>query len=170
MSANTKTDIVEDQPIAVHPVSDSTHDSEPPEQEARLIRPTQMRPEDDELVEKIIKSQVGEKFSLRWMGYTPPWSTKEYDGRLTLCAYLGFRVGYDEKRIDRIFRFSRQFTSDWDVLATSDGRTRGQIIIQTALARQRSFHRDAVPLHAAMNPSTRISLHGLCDGTTTDAA
>jgi len=129
-----------------------------------------MRPEDDDLVEKIVRSQVGQKFSLRWMGYTPPWSTKQYDGSLALCAYLAFRIGYDEKRIDRIFRFSRQFTSDWDVLETSDGRTHGQVIIQTALARQRSFHRDAVPLRAAVNPSTRMPSHGSRDRTTTNAA
>ena len=170
MSANTKNDIIEDQPTAAYLGNDAKHDSEAPERQERLIRPTQMCPEDDELVGKIVRSQVGDKFSLRWMGYTPSWGTKTYDGCLALCAYLAFRIGHDEKRIDRIFRFSRQFTPDWDVIETSDGRTHGQVIIQAALARQRTFHRDAVSLCAAMNPSMHMPSHGSCDETTTDAA
>lgn len=53
---------------------------------------------------------------------------------LALCSTLAFWTGRDAARIDRLFRCSRLMREKWDVRHSSDGRTYGQMTMDTAIA------------------------------------
>jgi len=132
-----------------------------------------MSVQDEQLVAKIRDSKKGKTFDYLW-GNPPAWGTFSKRGRdIALCGYLAFWLGHDKERIDRIFRFSKRCTDEWDSVVASDGGTYGQEVIRRAVTRQKAFHNDAVP--APKDVTTPMSMSDvlasrLCEEVTTDAA
>jgi len=52
---------------------------------------------------------------------------------LALCSLLGFYVGDNPERLDRLFRRSRLYRPRWDMCRYSDGHTYGQAVVAKAL-------------------------------------
>jgi len=173
MSVNTKTDIVKDQPIAANFDTDSAQNAMPPTEQETVDKPMSMCAEDEQLVAKIRKSKIGKTFDFLW-GNPPPWGKySKRDGDVALCTYMAFWTGHDEKRIDRIYRFSQRCTSEWASAATSDGQTYGQAVIRDVLARQKDFHWSANSARKDVTPAPSMSdvlASRLCEEVTTDAA
>lgn len=88
--------------------------------------------QDDELIERAMNAENGEKFGRLWNGdyYDYP-SQSEAD--LALCKMLAFWTSRDSIKIDRLFRQSGLYRSKWDQRHHGDGRTYGHATIQKAI-------------------------------------
>ena len=85
--------------------------------------------DDDEIIEKILDS----KYASLWLGDCSRYpSSSEAD--LALCSSLAFYTNRNTTQIDRLFRRSALYCSDWDKPHTSDGRTYGEITISKAVS------------------------------------
>jgi hypothetical protein len=92
---------------------------------------------DDELIDKISKSKVGNKFNDLWRGdmdylksYYHYSSPSEAD--LAICSILAFWTGKSHERIDRLFRKSHLMRPKWD--EHRGDFTYGQKTIEKAIA------------------------------------
>jgi hypothetical protein len=95
------------------------------------------RESDEELIDRISKSRIGNKFNDLWRGdieylinnYPYP-SASEAD--LALASILAFWTGKDPERMDRLFRRSGLMRNKWDEYRGD--RTYGEITIAEAIA------------------------------------
>lgn len=94
---------------------------------------------DDELIDKICKSKIGEKFRALWENdWESGWLKYRYgyssqsEADLALCGILAFWTGKDAERIDRLFRRSGLMRDKWDEFRGD--RTYGEITIAEAIA------------------------------------
>ncbi len=96
---------------------------------------------DVEILERARKAENGWKFDRLWAG---DWKGLGYPSQseadLALCQMLAFWTGRDAHRIDRLFRQSGLFRPKWDERHAADGRTYGQMTIETAIARCTDVH------------------------------
>jgi len=136
-------------------------------------RPPRLLGEDEELLAKVRGSRIGETFDYLWDNPPPYGEFTKRGGDVALCGYMAFWIGYDEDRIDRIFRLSKRCTSEWDSVVTCEGNTYGEMVIRRALARQKAFHKDAAPARKDATTPTSMSdalATRLREEVTTDAA
>jgi putative DNA primase/helicase len=74
---------------------------------------------DDQLLRLIAGSAQGNKFLRLWQGGQGPAGPLEYashsEADLALCSLLAFWTGYDEARVERLFRRSDLMRDKWDV-------------------------------------------------------
>jgi hypothetical protein len=93
------------------------------------------RLDDRELLERARNSANGARFEALWRGN---WQGAGYPSQseadLALCSMLAFWTGKDAARIDSLFRRSGLMRPKWDEQHSSDGRTYGQVTIETAIA------------------------------------
>ena len=87
---------------------------------------------DEEIISRARNAKNGDKFGRLWSGdYTGYGSQSEAD--LALCMMLAFWTGRDADRIDKLFRQSKLFRPKWDERHSADGRTYGELTVQTAI-------------------------------------
>ncbi len=86
---------------------------------------------DNDLLNRAVKARNGTKFSALWSGDN---STGPSEGDLALCSLLAFWTGKDAARMDTMFRSSQRMREKWDERHSSDGRTYGQMTIETAIS------------------------------------
>lgn len=92
---------------------------------------------DDELINKISKSKIGNKFSDLWRG-DMDYLKHQYryasasEADLAICSILAFWTRKDAAQMDRIFRRSNLWREKWDALRGD--RSYGEITIATAIA------------------------------------
>ena len=92
-------------------------------------KPSENNVFDDILIEKINKSQQGEKFRRLWEGDTSAYESHS-EADAALCSILSFWTKGDPVKIDRIFRRSSLMRPKWDNAHSSDKSTYGQMTIR----------------------------------------
>lgn len=80
---------------------------------------------------------------------------------LALCNVLAFYTGGDAARMDELFRASPRYRDKWDKRHAADGRTYGEMTIETALAGATKFYCGADYKYQALNPSRREDVERL---------
>ena len=105
---------------------------------------------DIDLIEKAFRATNGAKLRGLFGGDISGYDSQS-EADLALCGLLAFWTGPDPARIDRLFRRSGLFRDKWDERRASDGRTYGEITIQTALASPREQYGDRA--HLAVVPT-----------------
>lgn len=92
---------------------------------------------DDEIINKIWKSKIGNKFGNLWRGDIDLLKSQYHyasasEADLALCSILAFWTGKSPEWIDRLFRKSKLFRPKWDEYRGS--QTYGEITIAKVIA------------------------------------
>lgn len=72
-------------------------------------------PEDEELWQKMFKSDVGSKIYSLFQGETKEYDNDQSRADLALCNYLAYWTNNDVDRMDRMFRQSGLMRDKWDI-------------------------------------------------------
>ena len=108
---------------------------------AKAVAPARIIASDCDLLERARAARNGVAFvALFERGDTSGNSGDHSAADLALCSTLAFWTGRDAARIDRLFRCSRLMREKWDVRHSSDGRTYGQMTMDTAIAGCRAVY------------------------------
>lgn len=90
--------------------------------------------DDDTLIRKAIGATNGEKFRDLWDG-KPNGHPSQSEADADLCCRLVWWTRHDRVRVDRLFRQSGLMRPKWDERHSGDGKTYGQMTIDSALAK-----------------------------------
>jgi hypothetical protein len=101
-------------------------------QEPAVARDGKPLPSDTELIERARRAKNGAKFARLWEGDFSDFESAS-EGDLALCAILAFWTARDVAKIDKLFRRSGLYRGKWDERHGADGRTYGQLTIDTAV-------------------------------------
>ena len=88
---------------------------------------------DDEVLDKMFNSKNGDKIRSLYNGNISEHGDDHSAADLALVSHLVYWCNGDAKQADRIFRESDLYREKWDERHSSDGRTYGQMTIDTAL-------------------------------------
>ena len=98
----------------------------------------------EDLVHHILHSQQGSSFQRLMSGdFSAYPSQSEADA--ALCMILAFWTRKDSLKIDEIFRSSQLMRDKWDRKHSKDGRTYGQMTIDSAVAKCTEVYTEVVP-------------------------
>lgn len=86
---------------------------------------------DDEIIKLAGNAKNGDTFKALYGGDITGYGSQS-EADIKLCSILAFWCGRDKVHIDRIFRTSGLYRPKWDEKHKADGRTYGQITIDTA--------------------------------------
>ena len=70
--------------------------------------------DDNELIDKALKSKNGDNFSRLWNGIWENYYPSQSEADQALCNMLAFWTNKDHDRMDRIFRQSGLMRDKWD--------------------------------------------------------
>ncbi len=104
-------------------------------QERLVADPTALQSvtlDDDALLSKAVAARNGAAFRALWEGDTSAHVSDHSAADQALTNYLWFWTGGDAEQVDRLFRQSGLFRPKWDERHASDGRTYGQMTIDSA--------------------------------------
>ena len=97
----------------------------------------------EDLVHHILHSQQGSSFQRLMSGdFSAYPSQSEADA--ALCMILAFWTRKDSLKIDEIFRSSQLMRDKWDRKHSKDGRTYGQMTIDSAILKCNWVYTDAI--------------------------
>lgn len=102
---------------------------------------TDMSLENEQVLTRAKNSDNGKKFEALWNGQTSGYPSHS-EADLALCSYLAFWTGGDKQQMDELFRQSGMMRPKWDRQHASDGRTYGEITIDTAVESSDNFFGD----------------------------
>ena len=94
---------------------------------------------DDEVLDKMFNSKNGDKIRSLYNGNISEHDDDHSAADLALVNHLIYWCNGDAKQVDRLFRESELYREKWDEKHSSDGRTYGQMTIDTALTNFNSY-------------------------------
>lgn len=106
-----------------------------PQRESPFTSSVIIAPDDQELIERMFNSKLGEKIRQLWAGNTSQYHNDKSAADLALASFLAFWTKGDMARIDRLFRQSRLYRPKWDKRHSATGATYGQMTIAKAVGR-----------------------------------
>lgn len=91
-----------------------------------------LTPQEEKLIAQGIV-RYGQRFQLLWDGGQDADETKS-QGDLALCTMLSVLIRRNIQKIDRLFRLSGRMRDKWDEVHYDDGRTYGQVTLETSVS------------------------------------
>lgn len=129
---------VENRVQDIYDLCQEVFDEPEPESASTPAKPNDL--EDQQLIEKAKSADDGGKFAQLWNGDTSGKGDDHSRADQALVNKLAFWTGGDRNRMDSLFRKSSLMREKWDAVHHRDGRTYGEMTIDTALDEVDDFY------------------------------